>query len=263
MKCSKLYALLLSVANANERCGTVDFGEYGQFPPRSLSSYPGSGNTWVRYLIEEFTGYYTGSIYDDKKLYQGGFKGETENWKEGRVIAVKSHSYREDRGLGDAILLIRNPFDAILAEFNRQRGLKSGDHHTGVATNDDFQSPDWTDMDMDKRAWRWYKLYAGNLLSGRNTLPILYEHMKQNPVPEMQKISNFLNQTNIDYDEKIDCLFGESSKKFKRSSDRGYDPYNFIESSKLKIVNERIRQLSDLLNKIHKLELPEDYYRDL
>ena len=55
------------------RCTAVKFGEQGSFPLTSLSSYPGSGNTWVRYLIEEYTGYYTGSLYNDNSLYRGGF----------------------------------------------------------------------------------------------------------------------------------------------------------------------------------------------
>ena len=55
------------------RCTAVKFGEKGSFPLTSLSSYPGSGNTWVRYLIEEYTGYYTGSLYNDNSLYRGGF----------------------------------------------------------------------------------------------------------------------------------------------------------------------------------------------
>ena len=70
----RLQLVLVSLALAHDRCGEVKLGEKGQFPLTSISSYPGSGNTWVRYLIEEFTGYYTGSIYDDKRLYLGGFK---------------------------------------------------------------------------------------------------------------------------------------------------------------------------------------------
>ena len=31
----------------------------------SLASYPGSGNTWVRLLIEQATGVFTGSVYVD------------------------------------------------------------------------------------------------------------------------------------------------------------------------------------------------------
>ena len=30
-----------------------------------LASYPSSGNTWLRYLIEAITGIYTGSMYND------------------------------------------------------------------------------------------------------------------------------------------------------------------------------------------------------
>ena len=44
----------------------------------ALISFPGSGNTWVRHLLEEVTGVYTGSIYCDKVLKKSGFLGEKE-----------------------------------------------------------------------------------------------------------------------------------------------------------------------------------------
>ena len=66
--------VLAGLTTGHDRCGNVSFGQPGQFLPTTLSSYPGSGNTWVRYLIEEFTGTYTGSIYNDNKLYLGGFE---------------------------------------------------------------------------------------------------------------------------------------------------------------------------------------------
>ena len=37
-----------------------------------LSSYPSSGNTWLRYLIEGTTGYFTGSMYNDVTLSNKG-----------------------------------------------------------------------------------------------------------------------------------------------------------------------------------------------
>ena len=77
MKFSKtVLALLSSTATieANNRCTDVRFGPTDSFPLTSLTSYPGSGNTWTRYLIEEYTGYYTGSVYNDIVLYKGGFK---------------------------------------------------------------------------------------------------------------------------------------------------------------------------------------------
>ena len=44
----------------------------GTFPLVALASFPGSGNTWVRYLIERATGFYTGSSYNDGDLYKEG-----------------------------------------------------------------------------------------------------------------------------------------------------------------------------------------------
>ena len=39
-------------------------GEKHQFKPYGLLSFPGSGNTWTRDLLEDLSGYYTGSIYE-------------------------------------------------------------------------------------------------------------------------------------------------------------------------------------------------------
>lgn len=38
----------------------------------SLASFPGSGNTWIRGLVERLTGIFTGSFYNDKDLYVKG-----------------------------------------------------------------------------------------------------------------------------------------------------------------------------------------------
>lgn len=40
--------------------------------PVALASYPGSGNTWIRQLIEAASGIYTGSVYKDTNLYLHG-----------------------------------------------------------------------------------------------------------------------------------------------------------------------------------------------
>ena len=39
---------------------------------RALVSYPGSGNTWTRYLVEAATGVFTGSIFNDKSILRAG-----------------------------------------------------------------------------------------------------------------------------------------------------------------------------------------------
>ena len=98
--------------------------------PVGLVSVPGSGNTWVRGLLEIATGICTGSIYCDHPLRNAGMIGEYV--KTGRVLVVKTHTSdyqwnevilekrNEDDALYEsAILLIRNPFNAFVAEWNR------------------------------------------------------------------------------------------------------------------------------------------------
>lgn len=51
----------------------IRFGS--DMPKMALASYPGSGNTWIRGIIERLTGYFTGSLYEDKQLYAKGIRG--------------------------------------------------------------------------------------------------------------------------------------------------------------------------------------------
>ena len=55
----------------------------------ALASSPGSGNTWARYLIQQVSGYATGSIYCEIILKKSGFPGECV--MDGKVIAIKTH----------------------------------------------------------------------------------------------------------------------------------------------------------------------------
>ena len=108
-------------------------------PPVALASFPGSGNTWVRGLLQQATGICTGGIYCDTTLRVSGYPGES--LRSGSTLVVKTHQV-DPRWTGvfyppnttdnyfkkeskkvpvydAAIFLIRNPFDALVAEWNR------------------------------------------------------------------------------------------------------------------------------------------------
>ena len=115
---------------------TCKFMKGVSWDPVGLVSVPGSGNTWVRGLLEKATGICTGSIYCDHPLRNGGMIGEYV--KTGRVLVVKTHTSdyqwkdvkaekrNKDDGLyGSAILLIRNPFKSFIAEWNRLNALSA------------------------------------------------------------------------------------------------------------------------------------------
>lgn len=139
-------------------------------PPVALASFPGSGNTWVRHLIETASGIYTGSVYKDANLYllgikhirndrfidwltdlfflvgeDSGFWGELAEWDAGVTCVQKSHdsdsNHIKSFSGGRAIFLNRNPYEAVLSFHNFLYG-----GHTGHAPSSNFRRPGkWRD----------------------------------------------------------------------------------------------------------------------
>lgn len=56
----------------DEQCNfySIQFGR--NLPIVGLVSYPSSGNTWLRYLLEGASGYFTGSMYNDVSIVNKG-----------------------------------------------------------------------------------------------------------------------------------------------------------------------------------------------
>ena len=88
---------------------------------------------WARLLIEELTGYYTGSVYATNStrnsLYLSGLLGGIEPPLNGKTIIVKNHGTNLQDKLQGAILIIRNPYDAIKAEWNRKTAKTNKSGH--------------------------------------------------------------------------------------------------------------------------------------
>lgn len=101
----------------------------------ALASFPGSGNTWVRTLLEKATGVCTGSYACDMSLRYAGFTGE--GIQSSNVIVVKTHEGKPHWGKFDsAIVLVRNPLDAIVSDWNRYvaNGFQQKTVHLGTHT---------------------------------------------------------------------------------------------------------------------------------
>ena len=124
----------------------------GPRSPVALNSQEGSGNTWLRGLLEKATGICTGFYACDTDMRAHGFLGE--GVQSAHVLVVKTHVHipkwigeKSSPNLvyesfyGSGILLIRNPARGAIAEFNRiminQRGGEPGSH-TKVISKEDF-----------------------------------------------------------------------------------------------------------------------------
>ena len=107
-----------------------------------LVSWPGSGNSWVRQLLESTTGIYTGSNKDcDLSYIKAGMFGEGVDSE--HVIAVKFHvGPLPEIHFKKVIYIIRNPYNAIVADYQRHRASQnpelSQNSHTHELNMDEF-----------------------------------------------------------------------------------------------------------------------------
>ena len=87
----------------------------------ALASFPGSGNTWFRYLLQQFSGILTGSIYKDYDFLLNEFLTK-DDYNLTSFLVVKTHSFgmKARKPFQKVILLVRDPIECLQAEFNRK-----------------------------------------------------------------------------------------------------------------------------------------------
>ncbi|KAM9321349.1 sialate:O-sulfotransferase 1 [Gastrophryne carolinensis] len=218
----------------------------------ALSSFPGAGNTWVRHLIEHATGYYTGSYYFDGTLYNKGFKGEKDHWRSGRTICVKTHESgkREIEMYDSSILLIRNPYKALMAEFNRKCA-----GHLGYATERHWKSKEWPEFVNSYASW-WASHALDWLQHGKKLLVVHYEDLKKDLIAKLRQMVAFLNLP-VNEDRLL-CVENNKDGNFKRvgSSQTVLDPF----TKEMKdLINGYIRTVDKALRSRNFTGLPEEY----
>ena len=113
----------------------------------ALASYPGSGSTVSRMLIEMATGRLTGSVYRDKRLWKAKpypFRGER---RQRGVVGIKTHApwtvtkknttKNMHMSATKVVLLVRDPRHAVPSFFNwfyaHHHNHKSHQEHTAQA----------------------------------------------------------------------------------------------------------------------------------
>ena len=151
------YCLRKSRVRKEPEKSTCHFINGKRRSPVALASFPGSGNTWVRGLLQDTTGICTGGIYCDTTLRKNGYPGECI--RSGVVLVVKTHQtapwwrgvhYKKSEAskyftknwhipvYSAAIFLLRNPYDALVAEWNREKTLRLADNHVNYVGREYF-----------------------------------------------------------------------------------------------------------------------------
>ncbi|KAM9259610.1 sialate:O-sulfotransferase 2 [Cariama cristata] len=219
----------------------------------ALASFPGAGNTWARHLIELATGFYTGSYYFDGSLYNKGFKGERDHWRSGRTICIKTHEsgQKEIESFDSAILLIRNPYKALMAEFNRKYG-----GHIGFAAHAHWKGKEWPEFVANYAPW-WATHTLDWLRYGKKVLVVHFEDLKRDLFIQLQRMVGLLGITACE--DRLLCVEGQKDGNFKRSGLRKleYDPYT---PEMRKMISGYIRTVDTALKLRNLSGVPDDYY---
>jgi len=214
----------------------------------ALASSPGSGNTWVRYLLQQLTGVSTGSVYKDVALLRNGFPAESVN--NGSVIVIKTHEYGSDvrDKFEAAILLIRDPFDSILAEFNRRSG-----GHIGHASPEKFKKNSgkvWTDFVTEKaREWEnmnmdWIKNFQGSLLV------IFYQDLVDRLEEQLSKMLDFLSVSSTQ--EDMDCVIKRKEGIYRRKKKNTDIKKHVYNSHLTSVINKRKSRVLQYVSEINR-----------
>ncbi|XP_051491840.1 WSC domain-containing protein 1 isoform X2 [Apus apus] len=181
-----------------------------------------------------------------------GFKGEKDHWRSRRTICVKTHESgkTEIEMFDSAILLIRNPYKSLVAEFNRRYA-----GHLGHATARTWRSKEWPDFVNSYASW-WASHVLDWLKYGKRLLIIHYEDLKQSLIPKLKEMVEFLNMTVSE--DRLLCVENNRDGNFKRSGAKQKDFEPFTQEMK-DLINRYILTVDEALRGRNFTGLPREY----
>ncbi|ESP04709.1 hypothetical protein LOTGIDRAFT_56203, partial [Lottia gigantea] len=213
----------------------------------ALASFPGSGNTWLRHMIQQVTGIATGSIFNDSSIYNHGFPGE--GYRDDTVIVIKTHKLglKERKKYQKAVVLIRDPLDAIRSNFNvKGRGHLSHAPYSAyrkrysegnldrTATLACYSISNYWPTFTRQRAIAWYMFYL-DWLEFKGPLHVIqYEKLRNDTAHEMQKLLRFLA---VPYTQSnMSCMLRNREGDFKRKAVKKLKPFQRFSSNMTKLI---------------------------
>ncbi|XP_071107485.1 WSCD family member CG9164-like [Haliotis cracherodii] len=236
--------LLPSVAKKDIECPKVSLSKK-PLPLTVLVSFPGSGNTWTRHLLEQMTGIATGSDFFDKNLEAGGFLGESK--MNGSTIAVKTHdlykpqSRKPLRDIKRAILIIRNPYNAMVADFNRHHSKS----HVGIVALPVYIK-NWN-RHLSEWSRIWYSLNHSWITQMDNLLVIFYENLQKHLEQELTRLYSFLDDGS--FHGNIQCALNNTEGNFHRNTSNNLPISFFYGDPDVRLMNRYIDVVDILLKK--------------
>jgi len=179
-----------------------------------LATYPGSGNTWTRAVLQSTTQIHTGAAHYDETLRAVGFEGEGDvNPMD--VLVVKTHhpyyadvAIRQPEGSDRALVVVRHPLPAALAFLQFKI---TGDSHSAETPYDELRY-----MFDDQRAkllQGWAELMRFWINHQGEKSFVRFDAIIADPIGMYSKvILPFLGLRSDDYDSQLSCALSAASK---------------------------------------------------
>jgi len=162
----------------------------------ALSSYPRSGNSLIRLLLEKVTAIWSGSIYHDSRLVAEGWKGE-DHYKREEVIFVKTHDpffpkfSKDDFHYGKILHIVRNPFDSIDSYFNLEITKTHNQTLDSSSLRTDYARKWFKFVKEQSQEWKKHFEYWNQKQKLYPYLLIKYEDLWVDPRLQLEKIINW------------------------------------------------------------------------
>ncbi|KAI9562682.1 hypothetical protein GHT06_010136 [Daphnia sinensis] len=199
----------------------VQFAENQSRPKWALTSFPGSGVTWARQLIE-------GTVHGTREppIFSTGHYGNWADLNCNCTILIKDHDGTQVNNIVDylettsnltsnpawrdyyrhrGILLLRNPIDAL---FTYAHYLLSGNDQQGTGSPEDFTGPHW-DVHVEYVAYAWADHAERWIQNIKEGTVIFYErllHDTENELRRLLKAIRFVNPHHPPVDpERMHC----------------------------------------------------------
>ncbi|XP_076810344.1 sialate:O-sulfotransferase 1-like [Clavelina lepadiformis] len=238
VSCDQTHVKVYRTLSEDARCDNIRLLPPANYNQTVLTSFPGSGNTWTRHLLERATGIYTGSVYGDKSLYKSGFLAELPEISKVRSVVVKDHMLDKNTmtSYQSAILIIRNPYDAMIADFNR---FASDGHHTASKFDDHFK----------RISYVWFNLIRNVVTSGKPFIIIEFGELVNDPIAATLKMVEFLQKHTVispdHLQQRILCLSQQLNGEHKRKKRKlTINPFTKLMKEK---VNHDVGEAKEIL----------------
>jgi len=242
----------------------------------ALVSYPGSGNSWMRVMIPPLTGMLTGSYCE--KVYPGnGSIGFVDTETCGCTLLMKTHDItdgvhrwagmedKNDRLMagirefqGNGILLIRNPFKAIISYRNHRLGGFVG--YASEAAFSQTETPpgglSWKSF-VTRNIESWEELAKVWILNLKRGGVIYYERLVHDTESELRRLLKMLSISSVD-EERMDCVLRhKDDTTFKRKPTKLKNPFN---EQQTEMIIQSIKRVQQALKKRNLDPLPVEHY---